>query len=199
MKVEKDMRALFPSGGGTKLEDLGLALLRAESPYGAALENHCIRLAELSLALGANRGVELDEDLLRCATYLHDVGLCVKSPHEPNYLKRGLAFARPHVQRWGVGGKDLKVFEEVMLYSHSLRTVSGLTPQANLVRIAVAVEHSWGVLSHGLDPATRRSIFSRHERLDFNRVLWEFAKTTILSDGPSQLLDVFFPTPTTRP
>ncbi len=184
-----------PSDASRKLEDSGLDLLRSVSPYGDALENHCIRLADLSLALAANRGVEMDEDLLRCATYLHDVGLCVKSPGQPNYLKRGLAHVRPHVQRWGVSGRDLQMLEEVMLFSHSLRPVPGSTPQADLVRLAVSVEHSWGVLSHGIDRATLRSIFSRHGRLDFTRVLWEFTKTTLADDGPSQLWSIFLPRP----
>jgi hypothetical protein len=190
--VAPDMRQT-KTDGASKLETLGLELLRAESPYGAALENHCIRLAELALALGTHQGVEMDEDLVRCATYLHDIGLCVKSPDQPNYLKRGLDFSRPHVQRWGVQGSDRKVFDEVMLYSHSLRKVSGMGPQADMVRIAVSVEHSWGGLSHGLDRATLQKIFSSHRRLDFSRVLWEFAKTTLLSDGPSQLFGIFFP------
>jgi len=178
---------------GRDLEGKGLDLLRSVSEYGEPLENHCRRLADFSLALGDDRGIGLDEDLVRCACYLHDIGLCITHPEERNYLRRGLDFALPRVKEWGVRGDDLALFEEIMLYNHSLKRVPGLDPRAEMVRLAVGVEHSFGVRSHGLSKESRRAVFARHPRRGFNKVLMSFFKTTLVDDGPTQVFGIFLP------
>jgi putative nucleotidyltransferase with HDIG domain len=176
------------------LRDAALAILRTESPYGVALENHCLRLAELSLALAEQRAIALDEDLIRAGCLLHDIGLCVKNPRQRNYLERGLAFVEPRMDEWGLAEEPRAILRDVMLYNHSLRSVPGISPAADAVRLAVQVEHSLGRISHGLPPAVCRAVFARYPRHDFNRVLLEFFKIVVREDGPSELLRIFLPT-----
>ncbi|MDJ0763213.1 MAG: HD domain-containing protein [Myxococcota bacterium] len=175
------------------LRDRALNLLRAHSPYGVPLENHCLRLGAFARAISEKGGVPFDEDLMYAACFLHDIGLCVKDPSEKNYLKRGLKFARSHIWNWDLSDAQRRVFEDVMLYSHALRTIPGITPGGELVRLAVRVEHSLGTYSHGLDKDSIRQVFDAYPRRGFNRVLLAFARTAVLEDGPTELVRVFFP------
>ncbi len=175
------------------LQQKALNILRNESPYGKPLENHCLRLGEFTMALAKSMGTEIDEDLVLAACYLHDIGLCVKDPTTKNYLKRGLKFARTKVGDWGLEEHQAKVLDDVMLYSHSISPVPGITVEGDLVRRAVSVEHSLGRLTQGLDPAICRDVFAKYPRRGFNRVLLSFFKIAIMEDGPNELLRIFFP------
>jgi hypothetical protein len=168
-------------------------LLRQVSVYGAPLENHCRRLAEFAIALGEKRGVAMPPDFIIAAAYLHDIGLCVDVPDERNYLKRGLLFIWPYVQKWHLSREEQKIVEDIMLYSHSVKSVSGISPEGELVRLAVRIEHSLGQLTHGLDRAFCRSVFAAYPRKGFNRVLLSFFRTTIVDDGAGELRRIFFP------
>ncbi len=175
------------------LREKALNLLRQKSRHGEPLENHCLRLAEFSLALGKTNGVEMDEDLVFAACYLHDIGLCVKDPSQKNYLKRGLAFVRAQVDDWELDAHQTKVLEDVMLFSHSLSPQPGISREGDLVRQAVSVEHSLGRLTHGLDPSVCQAVFDQYPRRGFNRVLLDFFKIAIVEDGPKELYRIFFP------
>ena len=168
-------------------------MLRQVSVYGAPLENHCARLAEFALALGEKRAVPMAPDLIVAAAYLHDIGLCVDIESERNYLKRGLLHVWPHVQRWRLGHEEKKILEDIMLYSHAVKSVPGISPQGELVRLAVRVEHSLGRITHGLDGRFCRSVFARYPRKGFNRVLLSFFKIALVDDGPRAVGRVFFP------
>jgi hypothetical protein len=176
------------------LKEMGLSLLRSKSPYGEPLENHCLRLAEFSLALGQARGVPLDEDLTYAACYLHDIGLCVANPDEKNYLKRGHVFTVEHTASWGLTEAQADVLADVMLYSHSMKPVPGISPAGEMVRLAVSVEHSLGRVNQGLDRSFCREVFAKYPRKGFNRVLLGFFKTAVVEDGAGRLPEIFFPT-----
>lgn len=175
------------------LRERALELLRRTSEHGVPLENHCRRLAEFAAALAAREGIATDPDLLAAATYLHDFGLLVRDPAERNYLRRGQRHVAERTAGWGLDAAQRKVLDDVMLYSHSLQAVPGISPQGELVRRAVGVEHSLGRLTHGLDRATCKEIFARIPRDGLNRVLLAFFRTAIVDDGPTELLRIFFP------
>ena len=173
-----------------KAEDL----FHQHSRYkGPALENHNLRIAAFTMALGEAHAVELDEDLVFAIAYLHDIGLLAKGEEGANYLKRNWAFVEPRARRWGLEGEALRMIREAMLYNHSLRSLPGLSLGAEMVRLAVHVEHSLGTLLHGLDWETYRRVMMSHPRLDLTRVLVDFARMTVFEDGPGQLLPIFFP------
>jgi len=71
--------------------------------------------------------------------------------------------------------------------------VPGLDPLADTVRRAVQVEHSGGLVSHGLDRSWVRTVFADHPRGDLTRILIDFARITLLEDGPAQLASIFLP------
>ena len=168
-------------------------ILRRVSVYGLPLENHCQRISEFALALGQQRGIAMPPDLIVAAAYLHDIGLCVEHPTEKNYLKRGLLFIYPYLEKWHLSGSERKIVEDVMLYSHSLKPVPGISPEGELVRLAVRIEHSLGRFTHGLDRGFCREVFTKYPRKGFSRVLLSFFKTTVVDDGGMELGSIFFP------
>jgi hypothetical protein len=135
----------------------------------------------------------MSPDLIVAAAYLHDIGLCVENPSERNYLKRGLLFVYPYLEKWHLKNGERKIVEDIMLYSHSLKSVPGISPEGELVRQAVRIEHSLGRLTHGLDGEFCRSVFSTYPRKGFNRVLLSFFKTAVVEDGAVELRHIFFP------
>lgn len=175
------------------LQTRALELLRSVSPYGEPLENHCIRLAEFALAIGLREGLEPDEELVRTACFLHDIGLCVNYGSERNYLKRGLSFFQTRSADWGLDAEQRKMLDDALLYNHSLVKIPGIDPQADLVRRAVSVEHSHGLVTQGLDREFCRSVFAELPRHGFNRVLLSFFKIAAIDDGPATLIGIFFP------
>ena len=177
------------------LKDKALNLLRDVSPYGIPLENHCLRLAEISKELCKIEQISIDEDLLYAACYLHDIGLCVKEPDEKNYLKRGLRYIQPKVNDWALSPDQVKFLEDVMLFSHSLPQMSSGGKEGDLVRRAVRVEHSFGRITEGLDRKTIKAIFKTYPRTGFNKVLLSFFRIALFEDSLKELPRIFFPRP----
>jgi hypothetical protein len=72
-----------------------LAVRKARSSLGVTLDDHCVRVAEFTLALARQEQVEHDVELVWAAAYLHDVGLMV--PIDLSRLRHGRqVFGRFH-------------------------------------------------------------------------------------------------------
>jgi len=172
-----------------------LALLRSNSPYGQALEDHCRRLHGFATNLAAQDGVVLDDDLLLAACFLHDIGLCVRDSSSRDYIERGLDFVEARLADSGLGltAQQEESLVELMRTNHSLLPLRGLSPQAEMLRRAVQVEHSLGFISFGLPAEARAEVFSRFPRANFNQVLLGFFRTALVDDDPRALLHVFLP------
>ena len=170
------------------------ALYLEHKPYrGDALDNHCRRLAAFTVAQAERHGVQLDPDFVQATAWLHDIGLLVKLPGTRNYLDRGLRFVEPLVSTWELSDEQRRIFEEMMLYNHSARPISQLSDEAEMMRRAVQVEHSFGVVTHGLDRGLVRQVFRTHRRRGLTPVLLDFGRVTVLQDGPAQLWHIFRP------
>jgi len=176
------------------MKEAALELFRRHNRYsGMALENHCIRLAKFTLALGERWDVEMDPELVWAACYVHDIGLLVEEPGNLSYMSRGWRFVKPHVEEWGVEGAAKRVFRDIMLYNHGLLPLRGVSWVGEMCRRAVQVEHSKGLVHHGLSRDVVRSIFAETPRLGLTRVLLDFARITVLEDGPLQLAKILVP------
>ncbi len=174
--------------------DQAHSLYLQHKPYrGDALDRHCQRLAAFTLLQGERNGVELDPDFVRATAWLHDIGLLVELPGTRNYLDRGLRFVEPLVDSWELPAGQRRMFEQMMLYNHSARAVPGLCDEAEMMRRAVQVEHSFGLHRHGLDRARVREVFRSHPRRGLTPVLLDFGRITVTRDGPRQLWHIFSP------
>lgn len=176
------------------LQENALALFRQTNPYPSqALENHNLRIGTFAQALGEQRQVEVDQDLLWAGCHLHDIGLLVTISSEPQYQKRSFLFSKSHASQWGCSPSQLDILRQILRFTHSLRTVPGLDPLADLVRRAVQVEHAHGLITHGLSKQFCKEVFQRYPRLDLTNILIDFARITLIKDGPRQLLPIFWP------
>ena len=169
-------------------------LFLEHKPYrGDALDRHCQRLAAFTLAQAELNGVVIDPDFVKATAWLHDIGLLVRLEGTRNYLDRGLRFVEPLVDSWELPAQQRRIFEEMMLYNHSMRPVAGVCDEAELMRRAVQVEHSFGAVTHGLDRARVRGVFRRYPRRGLTPVLLDFGRITVMHDGPGQLWQIFRP------
>ncbi len=161
---------------------------------GDGLPNHCRRMGALTLALAAAQDTPVDEELVWAGAWLHDIGLLVSGDtSQETYLQRGLRHCAPLMDRWGVHGEARKTLTDMLLYNHSLRPVTGIAPAAELMRQAVRVEHSNGLLRAGLSRAVIQRVFMDHPRDNFTHVLADFTRITVLGDGAGTLPAIFFP------
>jgi hypothetical protein len=160
---------------------------------GDALDRHCQRLAAFTLLQAEANGVQLDPDFVEATAWLHDIGLLVTLPGTHNYLDRGLRFVQPLVEGWELSAEQGRIFEQMMLYNHSVRPVPGLCAEAEMMRRAVQVEHSLGLRRLGLERDRVRAVFGRYPRRGLTPVLLDFGRVTVLHDGPRQLWHIFSP------
>ena len=178
----------------TSLTERARALFEAQNSYpGPALAEHNRRILAFATELGALRGVAADADLLGAGCWLHDIGLLVPDRAEPSYQRRSWRFVAAHTERWGLEPERQQQLRWMLRYTHSLRPLPGLEPMADLIRRAVQVEHSGGLRRHGLQRTFCRQVFADHPRGDLSRILVDFARITLLEDGPGQLATLFWP------
>ncbi len=175
------------------IKEKAFDILCEYNPYGGALENHCIRLGEFAIALAARESLDLDYDLIYAGAYLHDIGLLVADDDSPNYLYRGVAFTAPLLDAWGLDAFQKQQMRDMLLYNHSFRTVTGITPMGEVLRRAVQVEHSLGKWSHGLERGVIKNIFRTYPRRGLNAILADFARISFKRDGVGEIYRLFFP------
>jgi hypothetical protein len=176
------------------LEPEARQLFLRHNPYpGDGLPNHCLRLRDLTLALARHRGFDADADLVAAAAWLHDIGLLVDDPEESRYLPRGLRYCEPYMDAWGVTGEARRELSHMLLYNHALHVSGEVAPTAEILRRAVQVEHSRGLIRNGLSRGEVKRIFREHPRGNFNKVLADFTRIAVFKDGVGTLLPTFFP------
>jgi hypothetical protein len=175
------------------IKEKAFDILCEYNPYGRALENHCIRLGEFAIALAARESLDIDYELIYAGAYLHDIGLLVASDDSPNYLYRGMTFIDPYLDEWGLDAFQKQQMRDMLLYNHSFRTVTGITPMGEVMRRAVQVEHSLGKWSHGLERGVIKKIFNAYPRQGLNAVLMDFTRISVKRDGLGEIYRLFFP------
>ncbi len=170
------------------------ALFWAHNPYpGPALAAHNQRILAFALALGEQHHLSVDPDILAAACWLHDMGLLISEQEPRNYLHRGWHFVARAAADWGLTPAQRLTLAHGLLYNHALCRPRGIDPTAELIRLAVQVEHSRGLRRHGLARAGVKDVFARHPRGDLTRILIDFARRTLREDGPRQVPAIFFP------
>lgn len=164
------------------------------SPYrGDGLRNHCWRLYELArLALGERPRI-LDDAELYLAAMVHDLGLVSERDAGESYLARSVALLRRetgHLER--LGGDKRRALEQCLLYNHRLRRPAALCHEAEAFRRGVQIEHSLGLITHGLDRAQIAAVIARHPRADFGRVLLDFSWRVLRREPRTVVRGIFF-------
>lgn len=130
------------------------ALRAAEGGEGGPIERHSERVARFALALAGSRPV--DEELLRCACWLHDIGLFDDPSAKDAYVTTGRARTRELLAHWEPARLQ-RCCDAVELH-HTLRPVTDRGYEVELLWRADRVEVSGGLLTGGLPRRVVRSV-----------------------------------------
>ena len=132
------------------------ALRAAEGDEGGPVERHSERVHRFAVAIAAGR--VFDDELLRCACWLHDIGLFDGPGATAAYVTTGRARTRELLAHWEPARLQ-RCCDAVELH-HTLRPVRDRGLEVELLWRADRVEVSQGLLREGLDRALIRSVRS---------------------------------------
>jgi len=152
----------------TELERQFLDQLRAASgEVDGPMERHCVRLFLFAEMLAAERGVEIDRELVLCAAFMHDAGLYDSISHGGVYTDEGGEHAARLFERAGASPQRVRMIADACAQHHALRDQSRRGTEVELTRLADRIEVSGGTLSAGLGRERVRRVFSEVPRDGF--------------------------------
>jgi HD superfamily phosphodiesterase len=140
------------------------ALREASGDVNGPMERHCVRCFLLAERLAGRRGLEIDRELMLCASLLHDAGLYPAIGRGGVYTADGGAYARDLLE--GVGWDEARAArcEQAIALHHDTREQLDLGAEVELMRLADRIEVLGGLVTEGLDRAEVREIFARIPR-----------------------------------
>lgn len=128
------------------------------------MERHGARCYVLAQRLAADRGLEVDEELLLCAALLHDLGLYPGVAAGGVYTTDGAEFATRLLGELGWAAERAKLCADAIEFHHALRSQWDRGAEAELSRLADRIEVSAGALTCGLDREQVRGVFAMASR-----------------------------------
>ena len=130
------------------------ALQAAEGGEGGPIERHSDRVFLLAERLAGDR--EVDRELLRCAAWLHDIGLFDPPGVKDAYVTSGRHRTEELLRHWEP--ERLRRCADAVELHHELRSQEAHGLEVELLRLADRVEVSQGLLTSGLPRAEVRAI-----------------------------------------
>jgi hypothetical protein len=130
------------------------ALRAAEGVAEGPIERHSERVFLLAGKLA--RGREIDAELLRCAAYLHDIGLFDAVATKAAYVTDGRRVTEELLAHWEP--ERLRRCADAVELHHTLRSQEARGLEVELLRVADRIEVSQGLLRAGLPRAEVRAI-----------------------------------------
>jgi len=125
----------------TELERQFLDQLRAASgEVDGPMERHCVRLFLFAEMLAAERGVEIDRELVLCAAFMHDAGLYDSISHGGVYTDEGGEHAARLFERAGAPPERVRMIADACAQHHALRDQSRRGTEVELMRLADRIE-----------------------------------------------------------
>ena len=118
----------------TELERQFLDQLRAASgEVDGPMERHCVRLFLFAEMLAAERGVEIDRELVLCAAFMHDAGLYDSISHGGVYTDEGGEHAARLFERAGASPERVRMIADACAQHHALRDQSRRGTEVELI------------------------------------------------------------------
>ena len=149
----------------TEAERRCLAALReASGAVNGPMERHCVRCFLLAERLAERRSLEIDREVMLCASLLHDAGLYPAIGRGGVYTADGGAYTRDLLSGMGWGDARAARVERAISLHHETREQSDLGPEVELMRLADRIEVLGGIVTEGLGRAEVREIFDRVPR-----------------------------------
>lgn len=156
----------------TEAEQACLATLRElTGEERGPMELHGMRVARLVERLAADRGAEIDRELVMCAALLHDAGLLPSVTRGGVYVTEGGELARSVLQDHGWPPERTRLLFDAIERHHEVRQQWARGIEVELVRRADLIEVSGGLVRFGVTRAFLRVLAREHPRAGFYRAV----------------------------
>ncbi|MCB0866792.1 MAG: HD domain-containing protein [Solirubrobacterales bacterium] len=151
---------------GTEDEREALARVReATGESDGPMERHGVRCFLIAERLAADRGREIDREVLLIASLLHDLGLYEEVAEGDAYVTDGRHYAeRMLSDRPGWDGERLRLLGDAIERHHELRSQWDAGAEVELLRLADRVELAGGLIRCGIPREWLRDLGERVPR-----------------------------------
>jgi hypothetical protein len=168
------------------------ALREATRTTDDPMERHCVRQFLIAERMAADRGLEVDRELLLCATFLHDAGLFPSATTGDVYTADSRRLAERTLSPFGWEPKRLALCLDAIEQHHAQGSRWDWGDEVELVRRADLTEVSRGLVRFGVERGFLRDLFREIPRKGFYRLI---ATDLIRRDGlhPANLVRIFRP------
>jgi HD domain len=177
----------------TDAERACLAALReATGKVDDPMERHCVRQFLIAERMAGDRAIDVDRELLLCATLLHDAGLFPSATTGDVYVADSRRLAERTLDPFNWEPERLARCLDAIEQHHAQRSRWKWGAEVELVRRADLVELSRGLISFGVDRGWLRDLFRKIPRTGLYRLI---ASSLLHRDGrhPANLLHIFTP------
>jgi hypothetical protein len=156
------------------------------------MERHCVRQFLIAERMAANRGLDVDRELLLCATFLHDAGLYPGVSTGDVYVADSRRLAERTLAPFGWPPERLALCLDAIEQHHAQRSRWKWGAEVELVRRADLAELSRGLVNFGVSRSWLNQLFRELPRRGLYRLI---AASLLHRDGrhPANLLHIFTP------
>jgi HD domain-containing protein len=151
----------------TDAEKAALAVVVEQAGEASPLEGHAVRLFRFVEMLAAERGVEIDRELVLVTALLHDIGLYDDTSHGGVYVTDGAEFTRALLEPFGWDEERLRLCFDSIEKHHELRAQWDKGDEVELVRRADQIEVMNGAVVYGLPRSEVRRVMREVPRKGF--------------------------------
>jgi HD domain-containing protein len=168
------------------------ALREATGTADDPMERHCVRQFLIAKRMAADRGIDVDPELLLCASFLHDVGLYPSVTTGDVYVTDSRRVAKRTLAPFDWQHTRLARCLDAIEQHHAQRSRWDWGAEVELIRRADLVELSRGLINFGVDRGWLRDLFREIPRRGLYHLI---AASLARRDGrhPSNLARIFLP------
>lgn len=175
----------------SEAEKAALAAVQELSGADGPLERHGVRVFLIAERLAAERGVEIDREVVLVAALLHDIGLYEGASRGGVYVTDGAEFTADLLHPYGWDEARLQLCFDAIERHHELRPQWDRGEEVELLRRADLVDVSAGLVDFGLPRRELRGLFLEVPRNGFYREIGRLLAGTARR-RPHTLPQIFF-------
>jgi hypothetical protein len=167
-------------------------LREAAGATDGAMERHCVRQFLIAERLAEQGAGPVDRELLLCAAFLHDAGLCPGVRTSDAYVTDSRHLTERTLAPFGWRRERLARCLDAVEQHHAVRSRWDWGAEVELVRRSDLVDVTRGLVAFGLPRSWLRQLFRRVPRTGFYRML-AGAILLMASTRPRTLPRIFSP------
>jgi hypothetical protein len=147
------------------------ALREATGSVDDPMELHCLRQFLIAERMATDLGIDVDRELLLCATFLHDAGLYPSVTTGDVYVADSRRLAERTLEPFGWDPERLAKCLDAIEQHHATRSRWDWGAEVELVRRADLTDVTRGLIRFGVDRGWLRKLFREVPRGRFYRVI----------------------------